>query len=295
MAILNPITLSTSGAVFVDRPAAVLRISGEDAATFLQGQFTQELRGLAAGEARYGLWLNLKGKVLADSFVALGRDGVFWVLSYRSSGDIIRERLESHVIADDVTIESAAEGWGVATFYSAPEAEVRRRAGESGFVVASRRGPSGCFDWFFPSDGRELGNDLPSVSAAEAERIRIEAGLPSIPADVGSTDLPQEGGLERQTISFTKGCYLGQEVIARLSSMGTLRRRLLRVGGGGEAPATGTALFTAGRSIGEVRTVAATEAGWLGFAMVTLMHLVPDATVTLASVDGPVVRVVDPR
>ena len=63
--------------------AAVLRVTGEDAANFLQGQFTNDLRGLTTGGAVYGLWLNQKGKVLADSFVIAGASaGEFWIVSY---------------------------------------------------------------------------------------------------------------------------------------------------------------------------------------------------------------------
>ena len=85
---------STSPAIFRWKPAAWLRVTGEDAANFLQGQFTNELRGVPAGGAVYGLWLTLKGKVLADSFVVRGGTGaggsaaggaeVFWVGSYFS-------------------------------------------------------------------------------------------------------------------------------------------------------------------------------------------------------------------
>src|SRR5262245_45614431 len=100
------IKFSTSPAIFRWRPACWLKVAGEDAATFLQGQFTNDLRGLKTGTVVYGLWLTLKGKVLADSFV-IGGDTAneFWIGSYFSPADVVRQRIESHVIADDVTVE----------------------------------------------------------------------------------------------------------------------------------------------------------------------------------------------
>src|SRR5690349_21801352 len=93
------------------RPGAWLRLTGGDAENFLQGQFTNDLRDPAAGAAVYGLWLNVKGKVVADSFVVRGAAGEFWVGSYFSSAAAIRERLESFIIADDVVVEDATAGW----------------------------------------------------------------------------------------------------------------------------------------------------------------------------------------
>src|SRR5438876_590876 len=96
----------THAAIFKWQPAAWLRVSGTDAANFLQGQFTNELRGIDSRDAVYGLWLNVKGKVVADSFVLRGAAAdEFWIGSYSSPAKTIVERLEGFVIADDVVIE----------------------------------------------------------------------------------------------------------------------------------------------------------------------------------------------
>src|SRR4051794_14169243 len=101
-----PINISSLGGIYRWRPACWLRVAGEDAANFLQGQFTNDLRALSDTGAIYGLWLTIKGKVLADSFVLRGSyPHEFWVGSYFSPATLIRERLESYVIADDVSVE----------------------------------------------------------------------------------------------------------------------------------------------------------------------------------------------
>src|SRR5262245_55014498 len=99
------INIPTCEGLFAWRPACWARVAGSDAATFLQGQFTNDLRALSNTGAMYGLWLTLKGKVQADSFVLRGTNAdEFWIGSYFSPAAVICARLEGHVIADDVTI-----------------------------------------------------------------------------------------------------------------------------------------------------------------------------------------------
>ena len=99
------------------------------------------------------------------------------------------------------------------------------------------------------------------------ESLRIQSGIPSVPMDIGPGDLPQEGGLERDAISFTKGCYLGQEVMARLKSMGHVQRRLFKVGGQGESPIAGIKVLCGGQNVGELRTCCSQPDRWFGLAM----------------------------
>ncbi len=281
------INISTDPAIFHWQPACWLRVSGEDAANFLQGQFTNELRGLtsSASGGVYGLWLTLKGKVLADSFVVRGT-GVneFWIGSYFSPAAAIRARLEGHIIADDVVIEDQTNDWrGISVMGRDASlfADRMRRAG--GLVFPGRRNRAGSLEWLFPNASAEVGiaADLagvaPQVDAEFMERRRIADRIPAIPADVGPGDLPNEAELEVDAISYTKGCYLGQEIMARLKSMGQVRRRLLRVKGiGGTSPALPAAVFAGSRQIGELRSAVSDGAGgWIGLAMVSLLHLTP--------------------
>ncbi len=78
---------------------------------------------------------------------------------------------------------------------------------------------------------------LLQLPVSDMELMRIQADIAAVPRDIGPDDLPNEGGLEKIAISYTKGCYLGQEVMARLKSMGQVRRQLLRVTGTGAPPA----------------------------------------------------------
>ena len=104
--------ISDSAAAFHYRPACLLRVTGGDAATFLQSQFTNDLRGLKAGGAVYGLWLDRKGRVIADSHVLMdpGAEG-FWVASLSSPAAVVARHLGDHIIADDVEVsDETADG-----------------------------------------------------------------------------------------------------------------------------------------------------------------------------------------
>ncbi len=297
---LNPITVSTSPAFFVWKPAAWLRITGSDALSFLQGQFTNDLRQVASG-AVYGLWLTLKGKVLGDGFVLAGAEPEeFWIGSYTTPAAVLRERLESFIIADDVTVEDQTADWGAVSIFGSVPLERLGRSGGAEFIFPGRRSQLANVEWVFRGDVegevRRALQDLPELDLDAVETIRISAGIPAVPADIGPNDLPNEAGLEDEAISFTKGCYLGQEVMARLKSMGQVRRRLLRVRGKGPRPMPGAALYGGERKVGELRSVVADGTDeYVGLAMVSLINLAGHSDLALSPQALPTVTILDPR
>ncbi len=283
----------THAVFFGWQPAAWLRVRGSDAANFLQGQFTNDLRSIPQGDGVYGLWLNVKGKVVADSFVLRGgAAGEYWVASYFSPAAVICERLESFVIADDVVIEDMTTEWAAVTIFGEGMKEALAGETQGGFLFCGRRGREESVEWVFPTSQQAavraqlVGGR--ACSTEEMARRRIAAGIPAVPADLGLGDLPNEGGLEADTISYTKGCYLGQEVMARLKSMGQVRRRLMRVAfAGEEIPARPAPLFLGARQVGELRSAAPDDAGGcIGLAMLSLLQVAPGAALAFAP-DAP--------
>ncbi|MEO6004063.1 MAG: folate-binding protein [Opitutus sp.] len=258
-------------------PAAWLRISGDDAFAFLQGQFTNDLRGMVAGQAVYGLWLNHKGKVLADSFVLKGAAAEFWVGSYFSPAATIKDRLEAFIIADDVIVEDVTAQWSGVTVFEPNNMTQRQLPSAVEFALAGRRIADPHREWIFPAKAwshvQTALMDLPELSAGYVERWRIEDAIPAVPADLGPGELPNEGGLEVAAISYTKGCYLGQEVMARLKAMGQVRRQLMRLGGSGPIPVLPAPLFQGDRRIGELRTASGQGNSFLGLALLSRLHL----------------------
>jgi folate-binding protein YgfZ len=270
------------------KPAAWLRISGADALTFLQGQFSNDLGGLRAkaNGVVYGLWLNRKGRVLGDSFVLKSAGEEFWVGSYFSAATEIKARLEAFVIADDVMVEARTADWSAVTVFGDKGPPPALDAATGIQCFPGRRWEGACSEWVFPTvfepqvrawlaDERELDN-------AEMERRRIAAGIPAVPADIGPGELPNEGDLDAVAISHTKGCYLGQEVIARLRSLGQVRRRLFVVRGSECIPARPALLYQRGRQVGELRSSVSDGAGFIGLALLNLLNLQPEAALSHA-------------
>lgn len=297
---MNPINISTTPPIFSPwEPSAWLRVTGDDAAAFLQGQFTNDLRPLERGtRSVYGLWLNAKGKVLADSFVLRDAAGL-WVGSYFSPAAVIRERLEAFVVADDVVIEDCTAEFTGFSLFSEPVPDPSGSVAE-GIVFPGRRRSAENLEWVVRREQadsvRAALREWRACAPADLERWRIEAAIPAVPRDIGPGDLPNEGGLEADAISYSKGCYLGQEVMARLKTMGQVRRRLVRVRtGGGATQATPRPLWIEGRQVGELRSWCRLPdgTGGLGLAMVSRMHVPPGARASLEPTGAPDVELVD--
>lgn len=254
---------------FVSRPpAAVLRVTGHDAATFLQGQFSNDLRRAEHGALTYGFWLSSKGKVMGDSFVLREAPEVWTLVSLSTAAAALEERFASYIVADDVAVESIANQVLVIAF----------DGGEAGRLASDGKGGAGAIcaeqlagGWLCSTEfsfGFWIGPDFAAASILEYwrarggvdssemdfDRWRFREGIPSIPRDLGPGDLPQEAGIERRAVSLTKGCYLGQEVMARLESMGQVRRRLVVLSGAGDPPDAGWDVVVNGKRVGEVRS-----------------------------------------
>lgn len=256
--------------------SAVLRVRGPDANSYLQGQFTQDLKCAKMGPC-YGLWLDQKGKVLADSYIQQLAENDYVVISLTTPASPLLTRLEAYLIADEVELHDESGEWAsVLVWGDAVPATLTLPTGAIQF--ASRRAGAGAQEILvnaghavelvaqikeFAADGR----------AAAAELARLRQGVPAVPADIGPRDLPSEGGLDEMAISYTKGCYLGQEVMARLKNLGQVRRRLHLVRGAGSPPAAGTALYQGERKAGEMRSAAVDGDGFLAMAMLSLVNL----------------------
>ena len=254
----------------------------------------------------YGLWLNQKGKVLADSYILRRGPEDYLVFAPRVSPGVLRERLEAYLIADEVTIDDITSHWSSIWLWG--EQKLLRTQLETlniggalrqdefvevdGALVWTAREPQeGGYLLLCPSTDQVRWSErlaqagLTTASWDDFERARLTAGVPVVPEDIGPADLPNEGKLEQVAISYTKGCYLGQKVMSRLKNLGQVRRKLHRVRGPGEPPAYGTAVFQGGQRVGEFRSAARDRDGFVAFAMLSLVSLKPDIALS-RSADG---------
>ena len=270
--------------------SAVLRAHGPDANSFLQGQFTQDLKRAETGPI-YGLWLDQKGKVLADSHIIRLAGNDFLIASFAGPAAPLLARLEAYLIADEVELRDESGEW--AGFLVWGETVVELSLPESARVFPSRRAGPNARDILVPvAHAREvealLADKATAATRGMAELARLRMALPAVPADIGPRDLPAEGALDDVAISFTKGCYLGQEVIPRLKNLGQVRRALHLIAGSGAPPAPGSALFHGERKVGETRSSAADGAGFLALAMLSLVNLDASAPLGLAPHGGEI-------
>jgi tRNA-modifying protein YgfZ len=253
-------------------PAAVLRAAGPDAFAFLQSQFSNDLRHPGVeNPATYGLWLDHKGKIQADSFVLQRGPEEFLLVSYDCPAGFIRAHLEAHLVADEVELSDVTGEFGLLHVWpEKPGQEVQSlaeaRDGSRILICWPGRRPMREGSWDFLADERTLetfaktlvSHGAEAVSAEELQAARIIAGVPAVPLDAGAGDLPQEAGLDRDAVSFNKGCYTGQEVMSRLHSQGHVNRALWQVSWESGAPELSGAgpipLFAGDTQAGELRS-----------------------------------------
>jgi tRNA-modifying protein YgfZ len=264
--------------------SAVLRVRGADANSYLQGQFTQDVNVSASGRT-YGLWLDQKGRCLADGYVLRQAENEFLVVSFSIQAKDLLARLEAYLIADEVELIDETSLWTGILLWGDEAMTVPVPAQVVSF--ASRRAGVGSVQWLLPRENlaealvglRQGGAVERDFAAAELDRLR--QGVPAVPVDIGPRDLPNEGGLDEVAISYTKGCYLGQEVMARLKNLGQVRRRLHLVRGTGSPLAAGTALHQGDRKVGELRSAVVDGEEFLAMAMLSLVNLNADASLSL--------------
>ena len=205
-------------------PRTLLRLSGADRLRFLNGQVTQDLKKLIPGSAIRSAIITSKGRLEADLHIAATPDSLLIEtdLSLRES---IRSRIEKFIVADDVTVEDISSSYTLAHFPTLTSPPSHAPADALHFLCPRFREPG--IDLWLPSTSswKPAASPLP-----DWEPLRIARGLPLWGVDVGPDTLPPEAGFESDAISSTKGCYIGQEVISRLRSVGHVNRHLCVLG-----------------------------------------------------------------
>jgi folate-binding protein YgfZ len=285
--LLTLMKIPASISVFPYSPGCLLRVAGPDSRTFLQGQFTNDLNQLAPGKGVYGLWLDRKGKVVADGSVIQDKTAPeFWVASTASPARLLEEHLGGHIIADDVSLSDETGAWRAVSLIGAGAGAWLAGEPRPGLFFQGRRSSLENWEWFFPSADSAPVSEMVAgarlLEWVELERLRINSGIPSVPADIGPADLPNEGGLDRDAISYSKGCYLGQEVMARIKALGRVRRTLVRVRGAGAVPPLPAALWHGEGRVGEIRSAVPDGEGFAGLALVLVAAAAAGEALTLS-------------
>jgi tRNA-modifying protein YgfZ len=212
----------------VERPdRGLLVVGGPDAAEYLQGQLTNDTESIEAGDWVYAALLDRKGRMQADMRVLRPGDGPELWLDLEPEGLAAANRhLQTYKIGREVEVRDESEGHTLLSLIG-PRATEIARAVES---VALRTGEG--VDLIVPVAERDqvrealLAAGAVEVAPEAAEILRIESGRPRFGAEMGIETMPAEAGIVEQAVSFTKGCYIGQETVARLHYKGKPNRHL---------------------------------------------------------------------
>src|SRR5687768_4976550 len=207
--------------MIVDRSSrGRVRLRGTEAAEFLQGQVTNDVEALAPGQGCYAALLNHKGKMRLDMRILRGPDWL-WIDTEPGADTVLLKTIETYSLGRDVTWESAHDG--IVSLVGEPDLEVMPPDEEHSWVEGER----GIYVRTYAGVDI-IGSDLPPADAPEdaAECVRIEAGIPRFGLDMDGDTIPQEAGINDRAVSFTKGCYVGQETVARLFYKGKPNRHL---------------------------------------------------------------------
>lgn len=208
------------------RAPGVLDVEGADRVAFLQGQLTQDTGNLVPGEVRPAAGLTPRGKLL---YVArlIGLEDRLRLLVPAALRHPVAAHLAKYAVFQKVAVTDRSESWLRVGLYGgsldlADPPGTLRLPGEGEFaaellVPVSERAPLDA--WLASADSAELSGD-------EAEARRVEAGRPRFGQDMDETNLPDEVHLA-PAMSRTKGCYVGQEIVARLATYGRVNRRLV--------------------------------------------------------------------
>jgi folate-binding protein YgfZ len=267
-----------AGAALFDASAReVVRLTGPDRVSFLQGMVTQDVEGLAVGAVADAALLTPKGAMVADARVVKRPDDLL-LLTEPGYGAAVVGALERYLISEDAEVADATAGFGQLSVIG-PEAEARAAQAlglgpPAGAALRPFDAGGGATGWALPQGLLLPGVDLlvpvdalgqvfdrlleagaRPVGFAALEVMRVERGTPRFGLDMDERTIPLEANLQR-AIHYQKGCYIGQEVIARATFRGHVNRHLVGLRfGAGSTPAPRTELFTGDRRVGWVTSV----------------------------------------
>ena len=278
--------LAKSGAVVVASPRTRLRLTGDEVGDFLQGQVSNDVEALPPGGGCYATLLTAKGKIRCDMRIFRG-DGWWIVDSEPQALPVLEHMVRVYSIGRDVKAgPDERQLWSIlgpaardALDNPPPAPEHSHTDGDLGIYISTDRGVD------------VIGErpDLPEASLETAEVLRIESGRPRLGYELGDDVIPQEAGINERAISFTKGCYVGQETVARLFYKGKPNRHLrgLRIA---EPIERGAVVSNAERALGRVSSTCVSPSfGPIALALIR-REAEPGDSVTVGDTQGTIVE-----
>jgi tRNA-modifying protein YgfZ len=268
--VLSDIARSTL--VFEAPERRTLRVRGKDAVSWLNGLVTCDVTSVDARQGAHGLLLSKQGKIIADLEIVKVDDGLLLGLD-QAVFDAVSELLDRYLVMEDAELEPAPSLRWLRLIGSHAEARRPEAALASGSidwlrvggvaVVAEADQVPAIFAAFDPAT-TQRGTD------ADWELLRLAHGFPKFGVDYGAEDNPHEASLERRAVSWSKGCYLGQEVVCMQDMRGRVKRRLVPLEVLGELEAPGAEVRAPGEADPVGRVTSSASDGERTFCMARL-------------------------
>jgi folate-binding protein YgfZ len=283
-----------------------LLICGPDGAEYLQGQLTNDVEALAPGDGQYAALLDRKGHMQTDMRVLRPGAEEIWIDTEAAGLAAAVRHLRMYSIGRDVEVTEVGEERAILSLVGPRSVEIAGTAAlpENACEVTAVAGvecliagTSAGIDLIVAAaDAERLRGALVEAGAVEvseeaAEILRIEAGTPRFGAEMGTETMPAEAGIVEDAVSFTKGCYIGQETVARLHYKGRPNRHLrgLRLS---DPAGSGAVLRLGEKEVGKLGGSAVSPAfGPIGLAILR-REAEPGAELAVGE-DGVTARVVD--
>ena len=292
--------LATRDVALVDRSQrAKLLVTGAGAPEFLQGQVTNDVEALEVGQGCYAAFLNPKGKLRADVRVLAVEEGL-WLDSEGYAKQVVDWVIDSFSVGLDVNREDLTTSRSILSLVgpaarealeqAPPEPEHSHIVGELGRYVSTDLGVDViCED--VEAVRSALG--IEEVPFEVAEVLRIETGRPRMGLEMDNATIPEEAGLNERAVSFTKGCYVGQETVARLHYRGKPNRHLRGLVLSAPAERGDSVVLPAGKQVGTIgSTCVSPSLGHIALGLIR-REAAPGDEVLVGEPGAPA-RVVDP-
>jgi len=302
--------------LWLSSAGALLVLTGEDRGRLLNGLVTCEVKDLMPGRGVRGFFTDVKGHILADVVIRAAEDRLWLELPAPLIGPIaahiekyiVVDQVEVHLAEDRVALSLVGPGSAatLAPFWSGPSdptipwshSEIALQEQQALVSIDGHFGVPALTLWSSSSAAAEIRQvllataGLLEVDDDAIEVLRVEEGVPRFGIDFGPENLPQETGLD-DAVSYTKGCYLGQEVVARLHYRGQVARRLGRLRSSADEPPTiGTRLFLDEREAGTVTSAVESPIGDGVSVLAMLQRRATEVGMELQLEGGGVLRVV---
>jgi len=265
-----------------------LKVSGPDARPWLNGLITCVIERISAAEGAWGFLLNKRGKIVCDMTVLEHTSGLWLGTSFDVHA--LKQLLDSYLVMEDAELEvEPALSWltlhGAGALVAADTGSVRARAGigwTDGEAAALLLDEVAVGDYL----ARLSKRGAAELDADAWASLRVREGLPEFGVDFSSEDNPHEAALERRAVSFSKGCYMGQEVVCMQDMRGKVKRRLARVAAEVDQPwRVGTSVSASdGSEVGVITTADPLPSGaeFLAIARLKSPHFEPGSHVSVA-------------